>query len=409
MFSRLTLNSLWLLLARIGTQVGLAFFTIILAREFGSSRFGEYTFIASVVVIGNTLSTFGTDMLLIREIAATDRLLDLFPALVIQIVLSALLIVVIFVVSSHLPNLGPEAIIALRIYSFSLIPLTFFTVFTTILRGKQRMATYASLNLALILLQLVAIFCLKLQGGGLISLAILLLFVQMVGTLLAGILCRFQIHFFFQTWSGFLNKLWHLTKISAPIALLGLLGILYQRLSSIIILSLSGTVWTGYYSAAARVIEAAKIGHVAVYTAIYPLMAQVNATDKSNWSRTFRLPIIFLLSGAMVAAFILSWLAKPFISILFGSEYISAVSPLQVLAWILIPYTINSFLSLAFLAKGDVNIIMFALMAGIITLTILTMWWEPIMDLRGAAWAAIFSEILQSIILISRDYQQHRK
>jgi hypothetical protein len=60
----------------------------------------------------------------------------------------------------------------------------------------------------------------------------------------------------------------------------------------------------------------------------------------------------------------------------------------------LTPYTINMFYSLAFLAKGDVNIIMIALMTGIITLAILTLWWEPLTSLKGAAWAALSAEVV---------------
>ena len=116
--------------------------------------------------------------------------------------------------------------------------------------------------------------------------------------------------------------------------------------------------------------EAAKIGHVAVFTALYPLMAQVHATGKPHWIATFRLPVLLLSGGAIFASLILSGLAKPFILILFGPGYTSSIPPLQVLAWILIPYTINSFLSLAFLAEGDVSIIMIALMATIITLAV---------------------------------------
>ena len=385
----------------------MAFFTIILAHQFGSAVFGEYTYIASIEVIGNVITTFGIDMLLVREIAATDRLLYLFPALVIQILLSIIFIVIVPIVSIHLPNLDLNAVIALRIYSFSMVPLAFFTIFTTIIRGKQRMASYASLNLALIILQLTALFLLRLQGGGIIVLAILLLSVQVIGAILAGHLCQFQIQFFSQPFLDLVRQLFYLIRICAPIAVLGLLGILYQRLSLIIILSLNGTTSTGDYSAAARVVEAAKIGHVAIFTALYPLMAQVNATGKLNWASTFRLPILVLLGGAITASFILSWLAKPSISILFGSGYISSVSPLQVLSWILVPYTINSFRSLVFLAEDDVFIIMLSLMAGIITLVILTIWLEPLMNLKGAAWAALFSESLQSLILIGRYFQRH--
>ena len=102
-------------------------------------------------------------------------------------------------------------------------------------------------------------------------------------------------------------------------------------------------------------------------------------------------------------------MAKPFIFILFGPGYITSVPPLQILAWMLIPYTVNSFLSLAFLAEGDVTIIMIALMATIITLAILTIWLDPLMNIKGAAWAALFSETLQSIILSGCYFKQHGK
>ena len=399
MFYRLARNSFWLLLARIGTQLGVAFFTILLARGLGAFVFGEYTFIASIVVIGNVLTTFGTDMLLIREIAAADELLGLFPALIIQISLSTLFIIAVAVASSYLPNPNKDAVSALRIYSFSLIPLAFFTVFTTALRGKQHMFSYACLNLALMILQIAAILLLRLQGGGLISLAVLLLLVQVIGALLAGFLCNFQIRSSADSWPDLQEQLRRLLRASAPIALLGVLGVIYQRLSLILLPSLSGAALTGAYSAAARIVEAAKIGHLAVFTALFPIMSQATPTERSSWFKAFRLPLLLLMSGAICLSFFLFLLAKPLVTTLFGSEYVSSISPLRVLTWILIPYTINSFLSLAFLARGEETIIMFALMVGISVLGILTIWWEPTMGLYGAASAALSAEVLQSIIL----------
>jgi O-antigen/teichoic acid export membrane protein len=408
MIYRLTRNSLWLLSARIGTQFGLAFFTILVARGLGSFAFGEYAFIASIVVIGNVVTTFGTDMLLIREIAATDELSGLFPALTIQVFLSAIFIVVIMVVSSYLPNLDGNATAALRIYSFALLPLAFFTVFTSALRGKQRMVSYAFLNLALMILQLVAVLWLKLRGGGLIDLAILLLLVQVIGTVIAGFLCKFQIQSSSQSWFDDMGQLWRLIRTSAPIAVLGILGIIYQRLSLILLPSLSGLALTGSYSAAARIVEAAKIGHVAVYTALFPIMSQVMATDKLNWFRAFRLPLLLLLGGAIIFSISLSWLAQPLVSILYGNQYDASVTPLRVLTWILIPYTINSFLSLAFLARGDESVLVLSLTAGIFILAILTVWWEPIVGIYGAAWAALCAETLQSIVLMAWGVHQYR-
>src|SRR5512141_2534075 len=131
--SRLSLNSLWLLLSRLGTQAGMALFTILLARGLGSTMFGEYAFIASVIVIGNVLTTFGTDMLLIREIAQTDDLTQLGSALLVQLVLSAVFVGIVLVGSSMLPSQDLIGASALRIYSLCMFPLAFYTVFTTAL------------------------------------------------------------------------------------------------------------------------------------------------------------------------------------------------------------------------------------------------------------------------------------
>ncbi len=349
--TRLGVNSLWLIAARIGTQAGMAFFTILLARRLGSAAFGEYAFIAALILIGNVLTTFGTDMLLIRNIAATDELDWLSPALIIQIVLSIILIVIILPASSFMPNVSPDAAVALQIYSLSLLPLAFYTVFSTALRGKQRMGSYTVLNLILIVLQVGVALWLVWKGGNLVTLAILLLLVQFLGAGFAGLLCSNQFPGFHLSWHFPAKHLWSLLKASAPIALLSLLAILYQRLSLLILPVLGGAALTGWFSAAARIVEAAKIGHVAVFTAIYPLMAQVYAEDKSRLSETFRLPWLLLLGGAITASLILSLLSKPLVAILFGFEYISSVPILQILAWMLIPYTINTFLGLAFLAK----------------------------------------------------------
>src|SRR5690348_10935688 len=90
--ARLGRNSLWLLAARIGTQGLAVLFTVLLARRLGANGFGEYAFMAAVIFIGNTLTTFGTDMLLIRDIAARDDFSRLPAALFLQLALSVLFI-----------------------------------------------------------------------------------------------------------------------------------------------------------------------------------------------------------------------------------------------------------------------------------------------------------------------------
>jgi O-antigen/teichoic acid export membrane protein len=78
--------------------------------------------VTAAIFLANTLATFGTDMLLIREIAAGAGLDKLPAALAVQLALSALLVALVLTVAPVLPGQSRDAVLALRIYSLSLIP-----------------------------------------------------------------------------------------------------------------------------------------------------------------------------------------------------------------------------------------------------------------------------------------------
>ncbi len=399
MLSRLSRNSVWLLAARFGAQAGLALFTILLARHLGSHAFGEYAFISAVVVVGNTVTTFGTDMFLIREIAAAEDASLLPAALWLQLILSAVFIALALPISGFLGNLGADAVLAMRIYSLSLLPLAFFTVYTTALRGRQRMLAYALLNLALIALQLASIFTLIWLRGGLVDLAILLLLVQCLGAAVAARIARVRL-VRLPLPASTLKQLIGLMKASASIAALAVVGILYQRLSLLLLPSLAGASVAGWFSAAARLVEAAKMGHVAAFTALYPLMAQARSTTWPDFTKSFRWPWWFLLMAASLAAAVLSAFAAPLVGLLYGSDFAGAVPLLHLLPWCLIPYSINGFLSLVFLARGRAVAILRALAIATLTLAVLTFWLVPAIGAPGAVVAALAAEIVQSVALL---------
>src|SRR5512140_2768818 len=95
MKNQLRKNSLWLLASRVGTQALMVLFTILLAQRLGSAGFGEYAFLAATIFIGNMLTTFGTDILLMREIASRRDFSQLPAALLLQLGLSALFVVLV--------------------------------------------------------------------------------------------------------------------------------------------------------------------------------------------------------------------------------------------------------------------------------------------------------------------------
>jgi O-antigen/teichoic acid export membrane protein len=402
--TRLGQNALWMILARFGAQGLAVVFSILLARRLGSAGFGEYAFIMAVIFVANALTTFGTDMLLIREIAANSDLSRLLSALVVQLVLSGLFVAVVWTFSAWIPNQSPETITALKIYSLALIPLAFYTVFTTALRGIQRMDVYSLLSLIVSALQVSVVL---LPNTSIVRLSILLLSVQIITALVAGLFCSRTIRYFWKSWRSTSFSLTSLLKEAAPIAVLTLVTMLYQRLSVGMLSIMIGATATGVFSAASRAVEASKTAHLAVFAALYPAMAE----DPDRWSsspgqsegmyRDRRLVLRYLLAGATIISLTLSVLAKPLVLFLYGNEFGASAGILQILVWALIPFTINTYLTLSFLASKREKLIGRALTASLLGLLILNLWWIPTEGLEGSAWAALVAECIQSVFLLA--------
>jgi hypothetical protein len=177
--------------------------------------------------------------------------------------------------------------------------------------------------------------------------------------------------------------------------MLTVIAMLYQKLSVTMVSVMSGAVMTGLFSVSQRTVEGAKTGHIAIFTALYPMMAQ----DKN---RSFRLPWILLLVGAGLGAITLSALARPVVQILFGAEYEASIPALQILAWILIPYAVNTFLTLRFVASKNEKPVLQASLASLVILVVLNIYWIPRAGLVGAGWSALIAETIQAGLLVAQ-------
>jgi O-antigen/teichoic acid export membrane protein len=398
--ARLGNNTLWLLVARVGTQALMVVFTIIVARRLGETGLGEYAFIAAAIVLANVLTSFGTDMLLVRDIAASGRLSQLAAALALQVALSLGFIALALVAAPHVPNQSRDAITALQIYSLALLPLAAYTVFAAALRGLGHFGAYTALNLTIPATQVTLAWFFVPPGSSVVALAVVLVATQFLAAILGGALCTAGITRFWNAWREPSADIGPLVRASAPVALLGLLGMLYQRSSVYLLATIAGPAVTGSFSAALRAVEAAKTGHLAFFGALYPALAQTEPrtrgslrAGRSLWS---------LVALAVAAAAALSVLADPLIAFLYGPAFGSAAGALRILAWTLVPYTVSSYLSLALVAARRERPVNEALVGGLAVLVALNVWLIPIAGLLGSCWATLTAETFLATLLVWR-------
>lgn len=374
-------NSFWLLFARIST-LGLAvLFVALVARRLGTAGFGQFTFIAAVVLIGNVFTSFGTDTLIIRETAKAGYITSLAArAFTLQIVLSGVWCFAIFIFGKNNP---------LLIYSLSLFPLALFSITSALLRAFERMDLFWGLSIINGFIQIVC----AVLSPDLSTLCIFLLMGNIVTALLALAICFVSLPGF--NLFPFLDFR-PLVRVALPFATLATLGILSQRLGVLSVSILAGDVAAGLFSSAARIVEGMKLGHYAVLGALLPALSR-NTLDSKHDNRAAFLGLLgisVLIAGATI------FLANPILNFIFGDKYTSAVSLLIVLIWTLLPYTISAFISVDLVVRGLEYTLVKATIISLVIYASLYFLLINSNGLLGAAWAALLGECLQAVILI---------
>jgi len=410
------LNSLWLLIARVVGQGLMVVFTVLVARHLGQVGLGQYAFVAAVVFVGNVLTTFGLDTFLIREAARrrTAPARSVTAALGIQLGLSALFIGGVALGTGRLRgavSLAPTTVQALRLYSLSLIPLAFTTVFSASLRAYERMDLILALNLLSATAQTGGAWVLLRTGGQLVALMLLLLGVQTVTALVAGGMCFRLLPGFSLTLRISPTLVWRMLRQGALLVLIAGLAVLYQRMGVLTLSLLAGDAVTGWFAAAARLADGFKIVPYAFFGAVFPLMSRSAVAGQFTGigedagppeDRLVRNSLPLLLGFGLLAALTTNLLAGPVIRWLYGADYSPSIPALRILVWGLVPFAFNTYAFFRLISRGKEKV---ALQVYTMSVGSAVLWHSlliPLFGLIGACAATLLGEMTQAALYLSR-------
>lgn len=401
---RVGANTLWLLTARAGTQAVMLLFTMLIARRLGEEGLGAYAFMTSVVFIGNILSTFGTDMFIIRGISGRRDLSSIVPALCVQLLISLGSILLLNLSIGVIPNLPPEMERALRVFNLALIPLSFYSIASAVLRGFERMRTLMFINLSQVILQAGLAWTLISTGDSIVKLAWLLLLTQVITALLASAECLKTVPDVRKSQRTQGLPLVALLVASGPIALISILKVAYQKSSVLMLTALAGPAAAGLFSAALRPVEATQFVHIAIMGALFPVMAQVHGeTCAGSWytDRILRASWRVVLGLGLLISGLLYALSGSLIPLLFGNQFTPSIPALRLLSWSLIPYSVNIYLSSQLLAAGKERTLVSIYLASLALLVGLNAWMIPRLAQTGACLTILVCESFQAAIFLS--------
>jgi O-antigen/teichoic acid export membrane protein len=395
-------NAAWLFAGRVAGQLVAIAMTVLLAARLGVVGFGELAFVGAVVFLANVATTFGTDMVLIREIAGYRRVDRWVAALVVQVGLSVVAIVIIWLVAPVLPDQRAEAVTALRLFALSLVPAALFSVCTAVLRGVGRMRAYAALGVGTVVVQLVAIAAFVGPRSGVVRASEVLLGVQVVMAVVAWAICVVRVSGLSVIPRTTAADVTDMARASVSVGVLGLLGVLYQRLGAIAVALFVGPAATGWFAGASRVVDASKTGHLALFGAVYPAMAEERSarasggTERSDLDWSWRLCIA--LGGLVTAALLV--LGPLIIDVLYAPTFGPSKTALAILALTVVPSTVATYQSLTLLAehREDETLRVLAVSAAVLMALLLVL--IPAIGWIGACWAVLGADITQAVLML---------
>ena len=318
-------------------------FFVILARELGEAGFGDFIFGMALSTVLLSIAGFGTDEMLVREIARDqDRVHTLYANVLALKSLMLLGLLVVLALIVHLGDYSTETQIAVQVIgvgvALEVVLKTPFAVF----QAFERMKYIAwSLVIQRGLLAGIGVAVLA-GGGGLLEVSIAMPLAAGIAVGLATVwlyarVVRPQMRLDPSSWRA-------IAKAGIPLGFAILLYTLLLKADVALLSFLTGgdNAEVGQYGAAYRLIEATMFISWAFGGAMMPWLSRHEEGGALTLNRGYELALKALVAMLLPIGVGLVLYAEPLIELIYGSAYADAVLPLRLLGIMTVLFGLNS-------------------------------------------------------------------
>lgn len=413
MTARLSRDTLLLLISNLGSAGLLFALSAIIGRALGSQGLGTYAVALAWVYPLSLLVEFGLGTLLTRDIAQQpEQTRSYVTTVVFARLLMGGLAMLLLLLAAPMLSSDPLTVTAVQVSAPLVILLPLFSTFTAVFRARGMMAAIPALNIGMLVVQVALTMWVVLGGGSVID--VLLVNTIMSAGQAAAAWWVYRWYFVqhrdrngnvaathMQTASlpsrlrtKILDKTASLLSLlgrAFPFALAALFAALQMRLSLVLLERLASPAEAGYFSAASRFVEAARLFPNAFFGALFPALSML-AADRHRMTQTFSRATwaLALFGVAAGAAFTLA--ASPLLELVFGAEFRPAVPTLIILGWSLVFGILRGVRTLYWYALGREQYVNFINGAVIVIQGALGIWLVPRYGALGAALSFVVVE-----------------
>jgi O-antigen/teichoic acid export membrane protein len=358
--SRLSQNTLVLLVSNGGSAVLAFALSVIIGRVLGENGLGIYAAALAWIYPLSLITEFGLGTLITRDIAqASEKTEEYVQASILaRLLIGGGLMLLVWLLA---PLLSADAAVVqgmrLSVPMIVLVPL--YGTFTAIFRARQVMQPIAILNLGMLLAQVLLTASVFLAGWGIQAAFVVNVLTSAGQVLAAWWIYRRDFRQDGRDSSHPDIAIGKLLRRALPFAIAAILGAMQLRLNFILLETFAGTPVVGQYAAASRFVEAATMIPAALFGALFPVLSEMK-NEPLKLSRLMRGIQVGLMVYALCLA-IGAWLfGDSVINLTYGTRFADSILLLQVQVWSLLPGLLKSSHILYWYALGyeqHVNII----------------------------------------------------
>lgn len=375
-------------------------FTIILARELGSSLFGTFSFAFSFVNFGFILADLGVSLYTVREISkdqtrARELLENGMPLKIVLSLLAGALMIVGMAITRPFVDHGDElgrVIPWLALYVFG---DSFIRLFVAYFRAEHRMDIEAAINIFIRVL--ITGFGITVLYSDLFSSPFLIvILVYAAAHLLAALFLfenirrifpRLTFRFSFSAWKKILSHSW---SFSLAIFFTSI----YYNLDTLMIGIMRNDVEVGWYNAAYRIIFFLLMFVSTFQNVLLPVFSKLFSNAQEELSRVMGLAARIFFIATLPLAVGGLFVAYDLLDVIYGKEYLNGAFALQVLLWAVVVNGMSAVYITALQASGRQKDQLKATAAGAVTNAVLNLFVIPFYSLNGASITTLASELV---------------
>lgn len=384
-------NAGWLMAGKVVHMILSFVIGLISARYLGPSNYGLINYASAYVTFFTSVCTLGINSIIVKNFVdkPDEEGESLGTSIVLRLVSSFLSVGVISFIVRMIDGNEPVTLVVVTLYSISLV-FTSFDIFRQWFQSKLLSKYYAVATLVSYLIASGYKLYLLITGKSVEWFA--------VSNSIDHLIVALLLYAFYKKCNGpklsfSRKKAKELLSVSCSYILAGLMTSIYASTDKLMLKQLMSESSVGYYALAVSISSMWTFVLSALIESISPSIMQCHNTDKKKYEilnkRLYALVFYFSLFASVVICLI----APLFIKIVYGEDYLPAVSSLRIVVW----FVAFSYLGVArnvwVVCEKKQRYLKYLYLGSAVSNIILNVIMIPILGEKGAAIASLLTQI----------------